>query len=150
MTFCQNCGAQAEPGAPACPRCGKPSGPAQTVAPYQQQPAYYPYPYPVYQPPAQPVQPGANTFAILGFVTAWLPIPFAWLVLSIIGLVQCGRTGQRGRGLAIAGIVLRTLIALLVIVGIVLAAVYGAEAGGYSPEDWGWDDGFAFTVLGLR
>ena len=168
MTFCQNCGAQLAPGAPACPRCGKPSASAQTAAaspqpyqqphpvypgpperpayqPYQQPPAYSPYPYPAYQP--LPAQPGTNTFAILSFVMAWLPIPFAGIVLGIIGLVQCGKTGQKGRGLAIAGILLRVLSAVLLIAGVVLLAVYGSESGGYSPEDWGWNGEFSFTIF---
>ena len=111
MTFCQNCGANLEPGAPVCPRCGK----SAAAQPYQppQLIRYGTYPAP------QPA--GTNNFALLGFVMAWLPIPFAGLVLSIIALVQCGQTGQKGRGLAVAGIVARVIIDIALIAGIAVA-----------------------------
>jgi len=86
---------------------------------------------------------------MLGFVMSWLPIPFAGLVLSILGLIQCGQTGQRGRGFAIAGIILRVAGTVLIIVGIALLAYFAVDSGGHFPE-WDWDDGFAFTLLGLR
>lgn len=55
-----------------------------------------------------------NTFALLGFIFAFL-VPVAGLVLSIIGLHQT-RGGQRGHGLALAGL----------IISIVLILIYGA------------------------
>jgi len=128
MTFCRNCGAVLAPDISACPRCGKPAASL----------AY----------PQRPAPPETNICAILGFVTAWLPIPFAWLVLGIIGLAQCDRHGHKGRGLAIAGILLRVLLLAAIAVGIALLARYG-NAGSYFPQ-WDGYDGFAFTALGLR
>ncbi|MCL2299704.1 MAG: zinc ribbon domain-containing protein [Firmicutes bacterium] len=140
MTFCQNCGASLDPGAPACPRCGKPAA----ALPY---PAY---PYPAPYPPAYPAPklPVTNLLAIIGFVMALLPLPA--LPLCIAGLVQCARTGQKGKGLAIAGILLRVAVLAVIAGGIVLLARYG-DAGSYLP-DWDWEDGFSFTVmlLGMR
>ena len=143
MTFCPNCGVSLKPGAPgvsgvsACPRCGR---------------NFYP-PRPVY--PAQPVcrqrpapAAGTNTFALLGFVLAWLPIPFAGLVLCVMGLVQCARTGQKGRGLAIAGVVLRVAGIALLIVGAAAALWYFTDTGYFLPDYWEWDNGFAFAALG--
>jgi len=146
MTFCQNCGAALESGASECPRCGEPA--AVIPQPYPN----YPYPawqYPAYAAyPAYPARPpGTNTFAIMGFVMAWLPIPFAWLILSIVGLAQCGSTGQKGRGLAIAGILLRVLGTAVLVGGLALLIYYG-NSGSYFPE-WDWDEGFAFTLTAL-
>ncbi|MDY1003906.1 DUF4190 domain-containing protein [Curtobacterium sp. CFBP9011] len=45
-----------------------------------------------------------NTLSIAGFVLAFVA-NIVGLVVSVIALVQIGRTGERGRGLAIAGIV---------------------------------------------
>jgi len=45
-----------------------------------------------------------NTLSIVGFVLAFVA-NIVGLVVSVIALVQIGRTGERGRGLAIAGIV---------------------------------------------
>jgi len=126
MTFCPNCGAVPAPDRIACPRCGRPAA-----------------------TPQRPALPVTNICAILGFALVWLPIPLAWLVLSVVGLVQCARTGQKGAGLAIAGILLRVLI-LAAIVGGIVFLVYNADLGMYFPEGWAWEDGFAFMGLGLR
>jgi len=138
MTFCPNCGASLKPGAPACPRCGKPVAKITRPQPIRPHPIYAAYP----RRPAP-----TNTFAILGFVMAWLPIPLAWLALSIVGLVQCGQTGQKGKGFAIAGILLRVLSIAALIAGIALL-IYYADSGLYSPEGWERGDGFSFTALG--
>ncbi|WP_220036624.1 DUF4190 domain-containing protein [Curtobacterium sp. MCBD17_008] len=45
-----------------------------------------------------------NTLSVVGFVLAFVA-NVVGLVVSVIALVQIGRTGERGRGLAIAGIV---------------------------------------------
>ena len=84
--------------------------------PYQQQ--YPPYPYQQPQPPA-----GTSLMAVLGFCLSLFPvIPFAGLVLSIAGLAQCSKTGQAGKGWAVAGIainIIAALLAILLVVGVV-------------------------------
>jgi hypothetical protein len=45
-----------------------------------------------------------NTLSIVGFVLAFVA-NIVGLVVSVVALVQISRTGERGRGLAIAGIV---------------------------------------------
>jgi len=167
MTFCPNCGASQAPNLPVCPRCGKKTGaaisPPQPFQPYQMPhridlgqpilPAYPQYPQPVY--PAYPAYPprlapaGTNTLAVVGFVLALLPLPFAGLVLCVLGLVQCGQTGQRGKGLAVAGIVIRVIGATLLVIGIAAAVWYFADTGFFLPDYWEWDEGFAFTALCL-
>ena len=168
MTFCPNCGASLQPGVSVCPRCGKTAGaaipPPPPFQPYQMPhqidpgqpvpPAYPQYPprpmvpaYPVYPP--RPAPAGTNTFAVLGFILALLPLPFAGLVLCVMGLIQCGQTGQKGKGLAIAGIIIRILGIALLVIGIAAAVWYFADTGYYLPDVWEWDEGFAFTALGL-
>jgi hypothetical protein len=65
-------------------------------------------------PPMPPVQPPKSTsgVAIAGFILAFLIAPLG-LILSIVGLVQTGGGRRKGKGLAIAGVV----ISLLLIIG---------------------------------
>jgi hypothetical protein len=49
-----------------------------------------------------------NTLAIVGFVLAFV-VNIAGVVVSFIALSQIKKTGERGRGLAIAGIVIGLL-----------------------------------------
>jgi len=84
----------------------------------------YPQPYPQY--PGQQgwfaVERTTNGLAIASLVTAFTCIPFLALGLGIGGLRQIKRRGQRGRGLAIAGVTLGSigtaLIALFVVLGV--------------------------------
>lgn len=52
-----------------------------------------------------PAQPRYNVMAIVGFILSFF-ISIAGLIVSIIAFVQIKRTGERGRGLALAGIIL--------------------------------------------
>lgn len=96
---------------------------------------------PSYQP-AQPYQGGAqgygqqgygqqpqsqktNLLAILSLVGAFV-FSLAGLVLGIIALKQIKQTGEQGRGLAIAGIIISSVaIVLTIIYVIVLFAIIG-------------------------
>lgn len=55
-----------------------------------------------------------NGFAIAGFILAFL-FPPVGFILSIVALIRMGRHGGRGRGLAIAGIVISILMMLILI-----------------------------------
>jgi len=59
--------------------------------------------------------------AIAGFILAFLIAPIG-LILSIIGLITASRSGQKGKGLAIGGIVVALL---LNIGGIAIVATVG-------------------------
>jgi hypothetical protein len=72
-------------------------------------------------PPAPPAKAGTNGVAIAGFVLAFLIAPIG-LILSIIGLVTASRSGQKGKGLAIGGIVVALLLSIS---GIVIVATVG-------------------------
>ncbi|MDP5228721.1 MULTISPECIES: DUF4190 domain-containing protein [Arthrobacter] len=82
---------------------------------------------PQYQAQQQytPQKSGTNVLAILSLIGAFI-INIVGVILGIIALVQIKRTGQRGKGLAIAGIVIG---ALSIIIGIVvMVSVLGSLA----------------------
>lgn len=134
--YCPHCGANApvvysQPpqgyGQPPVPPQEPQGYPGQQGQP-QQPPVYAPPPAnpygqvptnPYYAPPPI-VQPPYNGMAIGGFVLACvslvlccLPITaIVGLVLSIISMPQIDQRGERGKGLAIAGIVLNALVVL--------------------------------------
>ena len=85
---------------------------------------------PNYPPPAYPAGPGTNPMppakagtnglAIAGLILSFLIAPIGF-ILSIVGLVQAGRGNQKGKGLAITGIIVS--LALMVGGGVLIAAV---------------------------
>lgn len=85
-------------------------------------PAGYPPPTPLGAPPPA----GTNGFAIaaviLGAVGAWV----ISVIFGILALNQIRRTGQAGRGLAIAGFVLSGIWAVIVVVVVVVVIAGGA------------------------
>lgn len=74
--------------------------------------------------PAAPLPPGrgTNTMAILAIVFAFVFSPLG-IVFGIIGRRQTARTGESGRGLATAGLVLGIVFVVIGLVVAVLAAV---------------------------
>ena len=97
------------------PASGRPATPGYAPAPG--------YPPMGYGPMGYGPVPAArwNGMAIAGFVCSFFACVVG-LVLSIIGLKQVNETGERGRGLAIAGIVIgavNTVLSVLVVVFVV-------------------------------
>ena len=99
--------------------------PAAYSAP--QAPASTPYSAP---PPAA----GTNVLAIIALVASFF-VPIAGIICGHIALAQIKRTGEQGRGLALAGLIigyvftaLILLYFLFIIVVIVIAAGSGAAA----------------------
>ncbi|MGW4485179.1 DUF4190 domain-containing protein [Amycolatopsis sp. NPDC004368] len=90
-------------------------------------PSYEDAPLP---PPPPRMTGGTNGFAITSLVLAFLP-PTWWLsvIFGIIALVQIRRRGQRGRGLAIAGLSISGVWVLL----IAAAVAIGIVSGGFAP-----------------
>lgn len=90
-----------------------------------------------------------NALAVIGLITAFF-IPLAGLVLSIIGLTQTSKRKEKGKGLAIAGIVTSVIIGFLQILFLILIlavfrgqtielATYNNSDVGYSvqyPKGW--------------
>jgi hypothetical protein len=80
-----------------------------------------------------PAQPRYSVLAIVGFIVAFF-ISLVGLILSIIALVQIKRTGERGRGLALAGVILGAVFLVFQIIGwifIGIAASQGYSTGTY-------------------
>lgn len=100
------------------PSFSDPAAPTQHGSPapgYPQAPTY------------APVQP-YSAMAIAGFVLSLLSVSVVGLILSVLGLKDTNGGAKRGRGLAIAGIVLGALGVLWQVV-LFIALFAGAAAG---------------------
>jgi hypothetical protein len=80
------------------------------------QPAYPYYAAPPGSPYGVPVVRGINGFAVAGLIFSFF-CTILGLVFSVIALVQIRRTGQAGKGLAIAGLVI-SLVFIALIAGL--------------------------------
>jgi hypothetical protein len=101
---------------------------AQPPPPPYGTPTTSPSPYggPGIQPGYGPPVPGTNVFAVLALVCgvlAFCGLGLLSIVFGILALVQCRKTGQKGRGMAITGMILTgAWVAIGVIVAIVIVA----------------------------
>lgn len=67
---------------------------------------------------------GYNVMSIVGFVLSFIPITkfrLVALVISIIALVQISKTKEKGKGLAIAGIAISSLIVIYGLIALIFA-----------------------------
>jgi hypothetical protein len=113
-----------------------------------EQPAYQNYPaMPAARPaPVVPVKPGVNGFAVASFVTGIFGIiggAIFSVVFGIIALVGIGRTRQRGKGFAIAGIVLSGLWTVVLVVFFVSGVLQGIRV---APARTAADASYNFQV----
>ena len=81
------------------------------------------------EPPAQypDYNKGYNVLAVLAFLFVWFTV-IVGLVLGYIALDQIKRTGERGRGLALAAVIIGWVGVGLGIIALIVAAVF---AGGF-------------------
>ena len=132
-------GGQPPPPPPPPPPGGGPVPPVQPVPPgYAPPPAYGPPGVPGPPPGAMgpggfPMPPsgpgwgpptaaaGFDGFAIAALVFGILPCVPLGIIFGIIALVRIGKSGQRGKGLAIAGIVLASVWGALMVIGVIFA-----------------------------
>ncbi|MGW0709060.1 DUF4190 domain-containing protein [Streptomyces sp. NPDC002643] len=122
-------GPQQPPGAPFAPP-GQPH-------PYRPQPQAYPYPALNPPPPVNGLAITALTLGALCF------LPGVGLVFGIVALTQIRRRGERGKGMAVAGIVLSTVGALLLTLAL---ATGGARDAWNGFRDAASSAGTTFTV----
>lgn len=83
--FCKNCGSNIDDRAVICPKCGvliRESAEEQSTS-----------------------QDKTNVLAIVGFVLSFF-VSLAGLICSIIARKQCRETGEKGSGLATAGMII--------------------------------------------
>ncbi|WP_309712266.1 DUF4190 domain-containing protein [Pseudolysinimonas sp.] len=90
--------------------------------------------YPAYGQPAAPgyYAPPTNTLAIIALILGFV-VPLGGIICGHIALGQIKRTGEGGRGLALAGLILGyvfTAIIVLYIIGVIIFAVWMASMGG--------------------
>jgi peptidyl-prolyl cis-trans isomerase B (cyclophilin B) len=83
------------------------------------------YGYPAGYPQPQPT----NSLAIVSLVCAFLFAPLG-IVFGHISLSQIKKTGEEGRGLAVAGLVISYLITVLTIVVVLLSVVFLVKVAG--------------------
>jgi hypothetical protein len=82
------------------------------------------------QPAAVPAQPSYNILAIIGFVISLLGFNVVAIILGAIGLSQIKKSGERGRGFALAAIWIGAISVVLGIIAIIaLFAIAAAGAG---------------------
>ena len=137
---------------------GQPAASQQPAQPPYPQPAQPPYPQPPYPPQANPAQPpgyyapvapvyaapyapptnGLAITSLISGIVAWVLLPGIGSLVGVItghlALSQIKRTGDSGRGLAIAGVILSWVqLGALILLGAVLLLVsliaIGAAAG---------------------
>jgi len=111
-----------EPQQPGQPRYQQ----GQYPDPQYQQGQYQQSPYSQTPSGAQPYQYGptapTNVLAIVALVSAFF-IPVAGIVCGHLALGQIKRTGENGRGLALAGLIIGYVLTALILLLIVLAIV---------------------------
>jgi hypothetical protein len=87
-------------------------------------------PYPATGQPGGVADNPGRVWGIVGFILAFFPfLSVVGVILSIVGLVKSRKAGQKN-GLAIAGIIIGTLVTIgtiLLFIGIVALAGAGAE-----------------------
>ncbi len=82
------------------------------------------YPGPGYPPPLQ--KPGTNGFAIAALIFGIIGGVLLGFIFGFIALSQTKRTGQNGRGMALAGIILSAMWTVGVILAIILLVTTSA------------------------
>jgi peptidyl-prolyl cis-trans isomerase B (cyclophilin B) len=100
-------------------------------SPYGEQPQPYPqgypYPYPYPYPPQYPPQPigprPTNAMAIASIICAFVLAPLG-IIFGHISLVQIKKSGEEGRGLAIAGLIIGYVITFVSIIVVVIMVAF--------------------------
>lgn len=138
--YCSNCGTQNTDGVSFCSTCGAPLlQPVQEVQPIQES---------VQQPIIQTVylKPKTNKLSLVGFILSLCGlITFCLscipgLICSIIGLIQCSKKKENGKGYAITGIIISSILIFLCI-GFwnTLANITNRTYPGYNDYDHDYD-----------
>jgi hypothetical protein len=81
---------------------------------------------PAYQP--APVAQKTNVLAIVGFILAFF-VSVAGIIVSAIALGQIKKTGEGGRGLAIAGVIIGIVGVIITIIYVVVVVIYATALG---------------------
>lgn len=126
--YCPKCGQQIPDDSRFCPKCGNATAPQPAAPPppvYQQQPVYQ---QPVYQQPAyaQPAVERTSGISIAALIMGLLGITLLAIIFGGIGISHCNKDPYlKGKGMAIAGLVLGILQAAFWIIWIIIWVVVG-------------------------
>ena len=118
---CDKCGSEVDSNAKFCPNCGakiEPTEKAERVEVVETTVKGDSY------NKVNNTEIGYNVMSIVGFVLSFIPIPkfrLVALVISIIALVQISKTKEKGKGLAIAGIAISSLIVIYGLIALIFA-----------------------------
>lgn len=110
------------------------AGQQQYTQPGYGQAPQQPYGQPYAQQPAAYPQDRWNGMAIAGFVCSFI-FSIVGLVLSIIGYNQTKKTGEKGKELALAGIIISGLSIVMTIVMIIAFVVIGVSVAGVALDE---------------
>ena len=94
-------------------------------------PQYSPTPGSPYAPAGGYGSERTNVLAIIALIGAFV-VPLAGIICGHIALAQIKRTGEKGRGLALAGTILGYVFVVLGILFFLLAFVLAAASSGVS------------------
>lgn len=136
---------------PTGPDGGDPPAPAADYPYPDHAPPYPPlppFPYP-YGGPQPYVAPRTNTLAILSLISAFVCMPLG-VVFGHVSLSQIKRTGEQGRGMAIAGLVVGYLLTAAAVVMLVLALILAGLARDAINSDFRLDGGYAAPATAER
>jgi len=128
-------GAPVPPTPPPAPGYGAPTPPPPPA--YGQPAPAYGEPAPAYGQPApaygQPPAAKTNTLAIISLIASIAGIVILWGIGSIAGVIcghislsQIKKTGEQGRGMAIAGLIVGYAGIVLAIIGVIVAIALSA------------------------
>jgi hypothetical protein len=127
-TYCTNCGSTIAAGA-FCTTCGTPLGVTSsesTAAQNSSSAAYQKLNAP------KPVVASTNTLAIIALVTSLLGIHLAGIICGHIALSQIKKSGESGRRMALAGLIIGySGLAVVVLVTIALVHSFAQYSGAY-------------------
>ena len=117
----------------------QPPAPGYGPPPVYGTPPGYPPPYGApqgYPPPygQVPAPQGTNTLAIVGFILTFVVCPPVGAVLCYIALGQIKRTGEGGRGLALAGVWIGIITVVLAVLIVLALFTFGAAVEGTFQE----------------
>jgi len=144
--FCDN-GHPVAPGARFCMTCGRPV--ASAVASPTFASTVRPMPSPMYAPATGYAAVGVATtsgFAIASLVLGILGGAILAIIFGFVALSQIKKSGAKGRGMAIAGVVLGFVWSALFVI-LIIAAVIASSPSRYSGNgsyrdgyNWGYDN----------
>jgi len=135
--FCPNCGTKSIDGASYCASCGRPLGEArqsanETLTGAPTSTVATPPPPPLVLGGTNPTQ-RTDPMAIVGFIMAFLFWPVG-IVLGHVARRNISRSGERGAGLALAGLII-SYVSGAIIVGIILLAVVTSSGTNFNNLD---------------